>query len=296
MQENVTEEIFLNKLIDEANRYDWNGLWPCILGSGYAYDVGRRLAGQNPSEYWHTYFSEPTLISYDSPFFNRNVLQEIGKNHQDCRILFGNATRRTHSKLALFGNEDDSRLPVSFSHTRNVGEKIVIAIQCPFDYSLEEWRPYVWASQMIYLLRKVHGYKNPIVVAKHPGVKFNPGYDREDHSTLPILLETIERAENVTLVDGGISNELDNALFTVVLSSGSAIDSVLKGVPVYAHSPDCFMYKSCFKDLSNPTWNPELIFSDLVDLSWSQWGYHELEQCISRMHQYWKLNINQISD
>lgn len=293
----VNESIFLDSLISEANKYDWRGLWPCISGSGYAYDVGKRVKGDlRFSDRWKTYLKEPTMMSYDSPFFNRNVLNEIGKHHQICRVLFGNSTKRSQSRLALFGDEDDSRLPVSFSGVRNTGEKIVIALQCPFDYSLEEWRPYVWASQMIFVLRKIHGYTNPIVVAKHPGVKYNKLYDKEDLTTLGVLQETVELADNVTITENGIAEHLDDALFTVVLSSGSAIDSVLKGVPVYAHSPDCFMYESCFKDLSNPTWNSELILSDLINLSWSQWSHDEIPVCMERLHRYWELNINKISD
>jgi len=297
MREYISEKEFLDKLILEANRYDWRGLWPCISGSGYAYDVGRMLSS-NPqsSDRWKTYLKEPTMLSYDSPFFKRDVINEVGRAHQTMRVLFGNSTKRTQSRMALFGNEDDSRLPVSFSGVRNIGENIVIALQCPHDFSLEEWRPYVWAAQMIYVLRKIHNYKNPIIVAKHPGVKYNKRFDREDFTTLPILLETIENTDDVTLDEEGIGNHLDNALFSVVLSSGSAVDSVLKGVPVYAHSPDCFIYDSCFKDLSSPLWNPELILSDLIKLSWSQWSYNELPECVERLHKYWERNIIKISD
>jgi hypothetical protein len=277
------DDKFLDRLIHEADKYDWDGEYPHMCMFGFYFEIGKRLNGWDKSPHgMEAYYKHNKVIGIESAFFGRDPKNEnwqIGSRVK--RVMYGNPCVRDEARLPLSGEEGPERLEkfgVEFSGKRNKGEKIIIPLQCPFDASVEEYRPYLWAARIVFKLRKVYGYNNPIELVIHPGVIYQKDLHLDDPVAFEYLIETTKLVNDVTITQ---RLNFENALFTVVLRSGAAIESVLAGVPVFSER-GCFI--EGFSDLSRPEWNPEKIYKNLIELSWLQWDYAEIPELVERLY------------
>ena len=281
---------FFERLSHEVPKYDWEENYPYICMFGFYFEIGKRLNGRDKSLLsMKAYYNSNRVIGIESPFFNRDPKNEDWRTgHSSRRIMFANPCRRDEAVLPLFGDEGPERLKkfgVEFSGVQNKGEKIIIPLQCPYDASVEEYRPYLWAGRTVFKLRHVYGYKNPIEIVVHPGVLYQKDLHIDDPITFEYLEDTTRLVNDVTITH---ALDFSNALFSVVLTSGSAIESVLAGVPVYSEK-GCFV--EGFSSLEKPEWRPEKILKNLIDLSWVQWNDDEIDIAVERLNRWSKLNV-----
>ena len=134
------------------------------------------------------------------------------------------------------------KLGIEFKPWRKSGEHIVIAMQLSDDASLCDVNIFDWITRCVGLIRK-HS-KRPIIIKSHPMIyknpKNSPVRDMEA-SELKRLAKKLRVSIFESAEDDSRFDVLENCWAVVCLTTGLAIDCVVKGIPTITTHPGNFM-------------------------------------------------------
>ena len=157
---------------------------------------------------------------------------------------------------------------------------ILLMLQLPGDASLRGINIYDWVKYCITKIRKITD--RPIVIRTHPAHNI-----KETDEFYKFIIESmiIGKIQNVTISLGKektLDDDLKSAYCCVAYTSGSAIDSILKGIPVLATDPGNFAWPISSNYIENIE---NLKKADGVEvqqwlnnLAYSQWTIEEMKE------------------
>lgn len=223
--------------------------------------------------------SAPLFIVVETPLLGRQVHSE---NTQHRIGVDGFLNHSGTFYVSKHGNDRLQKLGVQWPGWKeNPQGDIILMLQLPGDASLRNIDIYefgLWAYD------KIRRYSNKkIIIRTHP--HHNPkGLDDVHKFVCDIALKD---DPNVKVVVGSkertLQQDLENAYCTVSYSSGSAIDSVLAGVPTIALDPANFAYGISSNHIEHLDGDnlkkakTEDVQQWLCNLSYSQWSVDEME-------------------
>ncbi len=159
----------------------------------------------------------------------------------------------------------------------NSNGHILLFLQLPGDASLRGANIYSWALDSIQKIRAKTD--RPIVIRTHPL------HNIKDTDEFYKLLADIflEKIQNISVSFGKttpLDTDLASAFCTVAYSSGSSIDSILKGIPAITVDPGNFAYdisSNYLDDIITPKKEvPGVVTNWLSRLAYSQWSIEEM--------------------
>lgn len=156
---------------------------------------------------------------------------------------------------------------------------IVVLLQLPGDASLRGTNIYHWATNIIESIRNYTDKK--IVIRPHPLAPLRTGEEFYDFF-FTLHKKNINNIEFVNSKEVTLEENLKGAYCSVSYSSGSAVDSLLFGIPMLTADPGnfCFDISSHYpEDINNikiPT--DSEVSNLLVSLAYSQWSLDEMKE------------------
>ena len=223
------------------------------------YDVD--LQNYDTAVIWGSYKSTSTHPRYTlkkkiiEHFEKRLVVETplVGRNMQSAHImpmirLGVNGHLRT---IAVFPDKIDNQKVQSFKKiydpkSLTQGKEILVIMRTENDSSLQGADIFAWTLDTVQTLRQHTERK--ICVRSHPLMK--------DMQRLEELMEDLQNIKDVSFqspdasMAKDIGSQLNNTFATIIYSSGSGVDSILQGVPVFAHSELSICYPVAMRDLS----------------------------------------------
>lgn len=180
-------------------------------------------------------------------FYNTNNYANKNSNNQKWHEI-----QRTFPQLTL-------------SPWRTQGDHILLCLQRDGGWSMKGANLQQWAYNTIQTIRQFSN--RPIVVRPHPKV-------RTDVAQLITLPGVRESMPGTTL-----QQDLSEAWASVFYNSSSSVASVLAGVPVFAHDPDCVAWNVANSNLAQIE-NPAMPSREswLYDLAAAHWSDSESSQ------------------
>ncbi len=151
---------------------------------------------------------------------------------------------------------------------RQTGDHIVLMGQVPGDASLRGVDVCKWLSATVDDIRRFSD--RPITARLHPSTRW--GYQQQVREALSTVAGV-----TVSAVGRALSDDLVGAWACITLSSGSAIDALIEGIPPICLSSASLAYGICSRDISeieNPKQPERQQF--LNDLCYSQWSINEM--------------------
>lgn len=272
--ENTKSDIFTEQLtVDWALETSWE---PCdvavILGSwkdrARPWHVTRNAVARNA----------PTFIVVETPLLGRQVHE---KNTQHRIGVNGFLSHQGTFFSSKHGNDRLQKLDIQWNGWKHEqGGHIVLMLQLPGDASLRNidmWEFGLWAYNK---LRATTNKK--IIIRTHP--HHNPKGVDDVHKFISDI--TLLDDPNVKIRIGSkektLQDDLKGAYCTVSYSSGSAIDSVLAGIPTIAMDPGNFTYGISSNFIEHIEGDKLRLARDedvkqwLYNLSYSQWSVDEM--------------------
>jgi len=184
--------------------------------------------------------SNAKILFFESPVLERNPFKKL-KYQKYVRVMinenFGNNNfiKKYYTNSSRFEN-----LNIKLkSWTKSKG-KILIINQLAGDSAIDPINPYDWLEDSIIKIRKITSKK--ILIRDHPQQLEN------DKKNMKNILKKydVNLSKNKKIEDDLIKSEV-----CVTFSSGSAIDSLIAGVPVIATDKRSFAYEICENKLEN---------------------------------------------
>jgi len=216
------------------------------------------------------------FVVIETPLLNRIV---DFQNNQYFRIGINGFLNNSGNFAA--DNADDLRLKdmnISWNGwNRDPDGNIVLFLQLPGDASLRAVDIYSWAE---YTVNSIRSYTDrPIKIRTHPLHK-----PKDSDGFYRFATELLTRYKNVSLSYGNqrpLEKDLECAYCAVTYSSGTAIDSILDGVPVLTTDPGNFAWdisSHYINEIENlKLANDNKVVNWLQKLSYSQWSIEEME-------------------
>ena len=216
----------------------------------------------------------PNFIVIETPLLNRKVHE----NNSYYRIGINGFLN--NQGMFHYGNHSSdraNRLNCNWSGWKNNGNDILLFLQLPGDASLRGNNIYQWA---LYAVKEIRKRSNrPIKVRTHP--KHNIKDSDEIYKLISDI--TLENIPNVSFSfgkDKPLIEDLSTAYCTVSFTSGSAIDSVMNGIPTIACDPGNFAYQissNYIEEIENiKKLSHGEIQSWINNLAYSQWSVEEM--------------------
>jgi hypothetical protein len=181
----------------------------------------------------------------ETPLVGRN----IKTNHVMSMIRLGvNGHLRT---TAIFPKKADAEKLRSFRklyapRQLTQGQEILVIMQTENDSSLQGADIFKWTLETVKTIR--HHTKRKICVRSHPFTK-----DIQRLEKLKSELQNIEEVEfqsPATSLENDIQSQLKKTFATIIYSSGSGVDSIMNGVPVFTQSEHSICFPVSMTDLS----------------------------------------------
>ena len=195
------------------------------------------------------------VVILETPLLNRDV---DPKNYSSARVgvghicyQFGNfnlPARACSDRLKSFG--------IEFQPWRQTGEHIIIAMQLSDDASLCNVNVFAWLARCVERIRQYTS--RPIVIKSHPMIvkKRHTNQVRKMESDLLKCFAQRMRVKLFESEDNGSRFDiLKNCWAVVCLTSGLAIDCVIKGIPTIITHPGNFMapiQSRTFEEIESP--------------------------------------------
>jgi hypothetical protein len=156
---------------------------------------------------------------------------------------------------------------------------ILLMLQLPGDASLRGINIYEWTEYCIKQIRKVSNRK--IVIRTHPAHNIKESDEFYKFIINNLILTKSSDIEISISKEKSLDDDLKGAYCTVTYSSGSGIDSIMKGIPTIAMDPGNFAWNVSSRYLSELE-NIKLssaaeITQWLSNLAYSQWTVEEME-------------------
>jgi hypothetical protein len=163
---------------------------------------------------------------------------------------------------------------------------IVLMLQLPGDASLRGINIYEWTE---YCIKKIRSFSDrKIVIRTHPAHNI-----KETDEFYRFIIENLilSKSSNIEISlskEKSLDDDLKGAYCTITYSSGSGIDSIMKGIPTIAMDPGNFAWNVSSR-YPNEVENLKLaeageITQWLSNLAYSQWSVEEMEQGKPWMH------------
>lgn len=241
-----------------------------ILGSWKARDRSHHITRSSVVE------NSPCFVVVETPLLGRvvsssNTYFRVGVNgflNSVGTFHHGKHTSDRFNKLGLTWS--------GWKH--NLEGAIVIMLQLPGDASLRNINLYEWALWCVTELRKYTDTR--IIIRTHPAhnIKDTDAFHKFTSTIMLSSLGDIQFSNGKTTK---LSDDLANAYCTITYSSGSAIDSILAGIPSIATDPGNFAWElssnyiedvidvKCAADVDVMQW--------LYNLAYSQWTLAEMK-------------------
>jgi hypothetical protein len=218
------------------------------------------------------------FICIETPLLNRSVHEQ----HTQYRI--GVNGFLNNSGIFTDAREDYSadrleKLNISWLGWKNNSNgHILLMLQLPGDASLRGQNIYEWA---LCTVREIRSYTDKkIIIRPHPLAPLRTGEEFYDF----FFKLHQEQLLNISISDTSetsLSQDLDGAYCSISYTSGSAIDSVLHGIPTIAMDPGNFTYEisSHFRNeiLNVKKATTEQVNRWLRKLSYHQWSIEEMQ-------------------
>jgi hypothetical protein len=264
--------------------YDLNEAYvPCdvalMIGSWKAREKGHHLVRSSIA------FNSKAFICIETPLLNRQVHEE----NIYYRIGVNGFLNNQATFVDLTKNYDESRLQKLGVSWRGWDFKesghIVILLQLPADASLRGANVYNWAKHIIENLR-LHTDRK-IIVRPHPLAPLRTGEEFYDFF-FDLYKNKIENIDFVDPKEVTLQKTLENAYCSVTYSSGSAIDSILFGIPTISTDPGNFAFdiSSHYPEEIDSLYMPGDVEIKrwLLKLAYSQWSVSEMKEGIAWAH------------
>lgn len=248
---------------------------PCdiavISGSWKPRDKGHHIVRSNIAT------NSKTFICIETPLLNRRVHDENVYFRIGVDGFLNNQGKFVDSNANYDSNRLDA-LGINWPGWKNSSSgHIVLLLQLPGDASLRGNNIYEWAMLTIKNIRQLSDKK--IIVRPHPLAPLRTGEEFYDFF-FSIHKEKINNVEFADPATTSLAENLLGAYCTVSFTSGSAIDSVLSGIPTIAVDPGNFAFEissNYIDDINNlKLSNQETINKWLRRLSYSQWTENEM--------------------
>lgn len=272
------------KGLDYEVEYDLDEVYvPCdvalMMGSWKAREKGHHVVRSSVA------FNSKVFVCIETPLLNRKVQEEntyyrIGVNGFLNNQGFFTDPSKTYdpSRLQKIGA---SWRGWDYSETGH----IVLLLQLPADASLRGANIYSWAKSTVESIRTQTDKK--IVIRPHPLAPLRTGEEFYDFF-FDLHKNKIKNIEFVDPKETTLQKTLDGAYCSVSYTSGSAIDSVLFGIPTIACDPGNFTFEisSHYPDEINSIKIPsdDEIKKWLLNLAYSQWSIAEMREGIAWSH------------
>lgn len=215
------------------------------------------------------------FVVVETPLLNR----VMGKTSTHHRIGV-NGFLNNHGTFHL-GNHNSSRkelLNIQWNGWRNdPNGNILLMLQLPGDASLRGISTYDWAVKTVQRIRNYSQRK--IIIRTHPS--HNP---KDTDEYYKFAYDLMINHTGVSFSFGNaktVQEELKTAYCTVAYTSGSAIDSILAGVPVLAVDPGNFAFdisSHYVEEIENLKLADTAVVNQWINnLSFSQWSIEEMQ-------------------
>ena len=176
--------------------------------------------------------SKPDIIFLESPILFRDPLKKL-KYQKYIRIMLNeNFGNNKFIKKYYDNSQRLNKMNLKLKKWKDKGEVILVINQLRGDSAIIPINPYDWLIECISSIRKLTNKK--ILIREHPLQK-KIDTDR---------MQEILNGKNIFLSNSQtIHKDLEDAFTCVTFSSGSAIDSLIEGVPVIATDKRSFAYE-----------------------------------------------------
>jgi hypothetical protein len=177
-----------------------------------------------------------------------------------------------------FSSDRLEQLDITWDGWKNIDSgHIVLLLQIPSDASLRGANIFEWARHAIDRIREQTDKK--IVIRQHPLAPMRPGEEFYEfyYSSINDKISNIEFSNPL---EKTLEQDLAGAYCTVSYTSGSAIDSVINGIPTIACDAGNFAFdisSHYLDDIKNLKMaEPQTVIQWLKKLSYSQWNVEEM--------------------
>lgn len=229
--------------------------------------------------------SATTFICIETPLLNRQVYE----NNSYYRIGINGFLNNQGIFLDPLKTYDSARLEkmsVSWQGWQfDQSGHILILLQLPGDASLRGMNIYQWAENIIESIR-LHTNKK-IIIRPHPLAPLRTGEEFYDFF-FRIHKKNPSNIEFINSIEISLQENLKGAYCSVSCSSGSAIDSILCGIPTVVTDPGSFCFDISShhpEDINNIKIATDIEVRNLLTkLSYSQWSVDEMSEGIVWQH------------
>lgn len=216
------------------------------------------------------------FIVIETPLLGRRMFEENTHQRLGINGFLNNAGTFFYKRK--FPEDRLQQLGIKWNNWRNnLDGHILLMLQLPGDASLRNIDIYSWAFETIQSIRKYTDKK--IIVRTHPGVRLKD-LDPFHKLVSDVTLAGIKDIEYSIGRDRSLDTDLENAYCSVSYTSGSSIDSILKGIPAIACDPGNFAFdisSTYISDINNlELASEETVNNWLKQLSYSQWTHDEM--------------------
>lgn len=217
------------------------------------------------------------VVTLETPLMNREVdphdysSGRLGIDH--IVHTYGN-----FNLPEIAGPERFERLGIELMPWRDKGDHVVIAMQLSDDTSVCGQNFFAWIENCVHLLRK--NTSRPIILKSHPMIASNPKHPVRamEKTRLQEMSKRLDFSIYESQIDESRFDLLDNCWAVVCLTTGLAIDCVIKGIPVIATHPGNFMYpiqSHEITEIENPIMGDRQPWFNR--LAYAQWTIEEAE-------------------
>jgi hypothetical protein len=221
----------------------------------------------------------PMFIVVETPLLGRQV-HETNTQHRIGINGFLNHSGTFY--VSKHGNERLQKLGITWDGWKdNPNGDIILMLQLPGDASLRSIDIYEFG---LWAYKNIRRYSNKnIIIRTHP--HHNPKGLDDVHKFISDIALTDDPRVKVVVgsKERTLQDDLKNAYCTVSYSSGSAIDSVLAGIPTIALDPANFTYGISSNHIEHIDGDnirrakDEDVKQWLYNLSYSQWSVEEMQ-------------------
>ena len=183
------------------------------------------------------------------------------------------------------GPERFEKLGIELLPWRKKGDHIVIAMQLSDDTSICGVDFFAWIENCIKQLRE--HTSRPIVLKSHPMIESN--LNHPVRAMEAARLQDMSTRLNFEIFKSNLDDSrfdlLDNCWAVVCLTTGLAIDCVIRGIPVIATHPGNFMYpiqSNEILEIENPRMGDRQPWFNR--LAYAQWSIEEAESGVAWRH------------
>ena len=178
----------------------------------------------------------PKILIIEMPY----IFRQINKSSKDqiyMRVMWNNHLGNNFISKYSNGYIRKNFNRISLKNYKSFGNGILLINQMENDTAVFPTDPYVWLEDTIYKIRQLTNEK--IIIKEHP-LQIDKAFKIEQ------IIEKNDYKNCFLSTKSDINNDLAETRVCVTFSSGSVVDSIIKGVPSFALDK-----RSCAYEISN---------------------------------------------